>query len=53
MTKRLLAAAEAKATNGALKRTQLAYAEAANYYRQATELVEQIPTESEEHLPAF
>src|SRR5262249_53760979 len=33
MTKRLLAAAEAKATNGALKMTQLAYAAAGAYYR--------------------
>jgi tetratricopeptide (TPR) repeat protein len=53
MTKRLLAAAEAKATNGALKMTQLAYAEAANYYHQATELVEQMPVGSEEHLARF
>ena len=39
MTKRLLAAAEAKAINGALKTTQLAYAEAANYYQQAAAIV--------------
>ena len=50
MTKRLLAAAEAKATNGALKMTQLAYADAGTYYRQAAEFVEYIPAESKEHL---
>jgi tetratricopeptide (TPR) repeat protein len=53
MATRLVAAAEAKATNGALKATQLAYAEAADYYRQATELVEQLPEEREEHLPSY
>ena len=53
MTKRLLAAAKAKATNGSLKKLQLAYAEAANYYRQATELVEQMPVESEVDLASF
>ncbi|MBL8251927.1 MAG: tetratricopeptide repeat protein, partial [Candidatus Competibacter sp.] len=37
--KRLLSAAAAKAANGGLKYTQLAYAEAAAYYRQAAELV--------------
>ncbi len=37
--KRLLSAAAAKAANGALKYTQLAYVEAAAYYRQAAELV--------------
>jgi tetratricopeptide (TPR) repeat protein len=50
MSKRLLAAAEAKATNGALKMTQLAYTDAAAYYRQATEIVEQMPTGKEGHL---
>ena len=53
MTKHLLAAAEAKAINGALKMTQLAYAEAANYYRQAAELVEHMPVGSEEHFSRF
>jgi tetratricopeptide (TPR) repeat protein len=53
ITKRLLAAAEAKATNGALKMIQLAYATAANYYRQATEFVEQIPIGCEGYLGRF
>ncbi len=53
LAQRLLAAAEAKATNDTLKKTQLAYAEAANYYRQATKLVEQMPVGSEVHLARF
>jgi tetratricopeptide (TPR) repeat protein len=53
MAQRLLAAAEAKASNGALKATQLAYAEAADYYRQATELVDQLPEGREERLPSY
>ena len=53
MAQRLLAAAEAKATNGVLKMTQLAYAEAAHYYRQATEFMQQLPTGNEEHLARF
>jgi tetratricopeptide (TPR) repeat protein len=53
MTTRLLGAAEAKATNGALKMTQLAYADAAAYYRQAAALVEHLPAGSEERLARF
>ena len=49
-TKRLLTAAKALATNGALKNTQLVYAAAVNYYRQAAELVKQLPAGSEGHL---
>jgi len=33
--------------------TQLAYADAAHYYRQATEVVEQMPAGSEVHLARF
>jgi hypothetical protein len=39
MDRRLLSAAASKAANGDLKLSQLAYAAAAEYYRQATELV--------------
>src|SRR5262249_29945615 len=39
--------------NGELKMIQLAYAEAAYYYRQATEIVEQMPAGSEEPLARF
>jgi tetratricopeptide (TPR) repeat protein len=53
MIKRLLSAAEAKATNGALQMTQLAYAAAADYYRQAAELVERLPTGSVEPLASY
>ena len=52
-TKRLLTAAKALAINGALKNTQLVYAAAANYYRQAAELVAQLPAGSEGHLWFF
>jgi tetratricopeptide (TPR) repeat protein len=40
---RLCSAAASRATNGDLKRTQLAYAEAAAYYQQAVELLESVP----------
>ena len=42
-TKRWLSAAASKAELGALKDTQLRYAEAATYYRQAAEWVESLP----------
>jgi tetratricopeptide (TPR) repeat protein len=53
MTKRLLSAARAKAANGALKMTQLAYATAAVYYHQATALLDQIPEKSGEILGEY
>ena len=40
---RLRSAAASLAANGDLKRTQLAYAEAATYYQQAAELLESVP----------
>lgn len=42
--KRFLSAAASKAANGDLKYTQLAYAEAASYFRQAAELAERVPS---------
>jgi tetratricopeptide (TPR) repeat protein len=41
---RLRSAAASRAANGDLKRTQLAYAEAMGYYRQAVDVVETVPT---------
>jgi tetratricopeptide (TPR) repeat protein len=52
-TKRLLSAAEAKAANGMLKMIQLVYADAAEYYRQAATLVEQLPVGNEAHLASY
>ena len=43
-TTRLLSAAASRAANGDLKRTQLAYTEAAAYYQQAVDLLESVPT---------
>ena len=48
--KRLLSAAASKAENGDLKYTQLAYMEAAAYYRQAAELV---PTDEQSILAEY
>ena len=48
--KRLLSAAASKAANGDLKATQLAYADAAAYYRQAAELV---PSDEEATLAVY
>jgi tetratricopeptide (TPR) repeat protein len=53
---RLRSAAATRAANGDLKRTQLAYAEAAVYYRQAVDLLESVPTanlELAEYLHAW
>ncbi|RPJ18810.1 MAG: hypothetical protein EHM35_21455, partial [Planctomycetaceae bacterium] len=53
---RLLSAAASRAANGDLKRTQLAYAEAMGYYRQAVDVVESVPTaelELAEYLNAW
>jgi tetratricopeptide (TPR) repeat protein len=53
---RLRSAAASRAANGDLKRTQLAYAEAAAYYQQAVGLVESVPTarpELAEYLNAW
>jgi tetratricopeptide (TPR) repeat protein len=47
-TTRLRSAAVSRAANGDLKRTQLAYAEAAEYYRQAVDMVESVPTARQE-----
>jgi tetratricopeptide (TPR) repeat protein len=52
-TKRLLSAAASKAELGALKDTQLRYAEAVLYYRQAVELIESIPKGSEVILATY
>ena len=52
-TKRLLSAAASKAELGALKDTQLRYAEAVPYYRQAVELIESIPKGSEVILATY
>jgi len=52
-TKRWLSAAASKAELGALKDTQLRYAEAAAYYRQAAEWVESLPKGSEEILATY
>jgi tetratricopeptide (TPR) repeat protein len=46
-TNRLLSAATSKSELGGLKLTQLRYADAATYYRQAVELVESLPKGSE------
>ena len=53
MATRLRSAAEAKAANGALKMTQLAYAAAADYYCQATAFMEQMPAGSDEPLALY
>jgi tetratricopeptide (TPR) repeat protein len=53
---RLRSAAATRAANGNLKQTQLAYAEAAVYYRQAVDLLESVPTanlELAEYLNAW
>jgi tetratricopeptide (TPR) repeat protein len=52
-TKVLLSAAASQAELGALKNTQLQYAEAARYYRQAAELVESIRPGSEALLATY
>jgi tetratricopeptide (TPR) repeat protein len=52
-TKRWLSAAASKAENGRLKDTQLRYAEAVTYYRQAAELVERAPRGAEELLATY
>ena len=46
-------AAVADAANGDVKMIQLAYADAADYYRQAVALVEQMSAGSEEHLGSY
>jgi tetratricopeptide (TPR) repeat protein len=53
MSKRLLSAAEAKAVNGDWKMTQLAYAAAADYYRQAAEFIEHMPVGGEQPLALY
>ena len=53
MAPRMRSAAEAKAANGALKMTQLAYAAAADYYCQATAFMEQMPAGSDEPLALY
>jgi tetratricopeptide (TPR) repeat protein len=53
---RLRSAAATRAANGDIKQTQLAYAEAAVYYRQAVDLLESVPTanlELAEYLNAY
>ena len=52
-TKRWLSAAASQAELGALKETQLRYAEAATSYRRAVELAESIPKSSEAILAAY
>jgi tetratricopeptide (TPR) repeat protein len=52
-TKRWLSAAASKAELGVLKDTQLRYAEAATYYRQAVVLVESIPKGAEAILATY
>jgi tetratricopeptide (TPR) repeat protein len=52
-TKRWLSAAASKAELGALKETQLRWAEAASYYRQAAELVELVPKGADVTLATY
>jgi tetratricopeptide (TPR) repeat protein len=52
-TKRWLSAAASKAELGALKETQLRWAEATSYYRQAAELVELVPKSAEVTLATY
>src|SRR5262245_30260087 len=53
MIQRWLSAAQAKAANGTLQMMLLAYADAANYFHQATEFVEHLPAGKEVSLASY